>query len=109
MSCYGDDGYYRRGGCYGYGTAFGYGDGFGSIHNGFRSQSCCPGGLGSVGPFWGRRPCGVAGGLYGCNGNPYSCGTFVTNVGCGSAVGINATGIGVGPYVSPCAPYTAYF
>lgn len=106
MSCY-EDGYYRRSGCYGYGTAFGYGPGFGSLHNGFRPQSCCPGGIGVGGPLWGRGPCGAAGGHYGCNGNPYSYGTIVTNLGCGTGVGTRGTGIAYGPYVAPCGPYLA--
>ena len=113
MSCYGDDGYYRRGGGFGYGTAFGYGLGFGSNHNGFRTQSCCSGGLGSVGPTWGYRPCGNPGGVYGCqNGpycNPYSFGLIATDLGCGTGVGIRGTGgLTTGPYMSPCAPMTIY-
>ena len=111
MSCYGDDGYYRRGSGFGYGTAFGYGLGFGSIHNGFRSQSCCSGGFGSSGPIWGYTPCGSAGGFYGCGigqcfSSPYSFGTIAINAGCGTAIGTRATGLAVGPYASPCAPIT---
>lgn len=107
MSCYlNDEGYYRRSGCFGYGFTNSI-PGFGSIHTGYRSQSCCPGGLGVLNPRWERLPCGNVGGIAGCfpGNNPYSWGTVITSAGCGTNVGTNATGIAIGPYVAPCGPY----
>ena len=101
MSCW--EGYFRLLGNYGYGAGFSAGLGFGSQHLGYRSQSCCPNGVGIVGPYWGRRPgSGSAGGLYGCN-NPYSCNTIVTNLGCEKyGIGPRGTGILYGQYSAPC-------